>query len=247
MTTMMRAMARGLAMMALFGAGLVADAHGADAEGGDPNFAEEYEDMDDAPASDPLRGWNVAMYHVNDRFYFWLLKPVSHGYAKVLPEPGRKSVRNFFTNVTMPVRFVNCALQGKGRAAGEELRAFAVNTTVGVLGFRDAAGHYYGYKPQDEDLGQTFGHHGLGSGWYVVWPFLGPSSVRDTVGMFGDGFLNPLNYLEWPWRIGFKATDIVNGTSLRIGQYEALKEAAFDPYDALRDAYGQRRAAQVRD
>jgi len=94
---------------------------------------------------------------------------------------------------------------------------------------------------------QTFGSYGIGPGFYIVWPFFGPSTIRDSIGMAGDSFLNPLNYLDFWYNAGARAVDTVNETSLRIGEYEALKRAAIDPYVALRNAYHQNRISLIQD
>jgi len=213
----------------------------------DDEFDDEYGDEEEKAAkiADPLYYWNYSMYVANDKLYFWVLKPVAKGYGKVLPEPCRVGVRNFFTNVSMPIRLVNCTLQGKFGSAWDEFCIFAVNTTEGVLGFRDTAKKKYGMKRQEEDFGQTLGKYGLGHGCYLVWPFFGPSSPRDTVGLIGDSFLNPPNYLPLIPKVGVKATEKVNGASLRIGDYEQLKESAINPYESIRDIYVQLRRKQV--
>ena len=197
---------------------------------------------------DPLQAWNRMMYHVNDRLYFWVLKPIAQAYKGVIPEPARIGIRNFFHNLTTPVRFVNCLLQGKGTAAGTELHRFAVNTTAGVLGFGDPARSELGLEPAQEDLGQTLAIYGLGNGFYIVWPFLGPSTVRDSVGMVGDQFLNPTRYVEpKEVSIGISAAKITNQSSLHIGEYEAFKSAALEPYVAMREAYIQHRDKQIQE
>ena len=198
--------------------------------------------------ADPLEPFNRAMYHFNDKLYFWFLKPVAQGYGKVVPEPARVSVNNFFTNLTFPVRFINCLLQANFGGAAEEFGRFAINTIWGVGGLLDpAASQDIKLTTQDEDLGQTLGSYGIGQGFYITWPLLGPSSPRDTLGMVGDGFLHPLSYVS-PWYAGagIRVYDRVNDTSLRIGDYEALKGAAIDPYVAIRDAYVQYRLKKVK-
>ncbi len=196
--------------------------------------------------ADPLSGWNTVWYHFNDRFYFWLLKPVAQGYKAVTPVDVRMVIRNFFYNLAAPIRFVNCVLQGKGGAAGLELGRFAVNSTLGILGLGDPATEIIGPRPGAEDLGQTLGRYRIGNGFYLVWPFLGPSSLRDTVGRVGDYFLDPVSYLEECEAIlAVRSFAEVNDTSFRIGDYEELKEAALDPYVAIRNAYVQHRAEKV--
>jgi len=198
--------------------------------------------------ADPLSPWNRAMFHFNDKLYFWLLKPLSRGYRAVIPTPVRSGVKNFFHNITMPIRMVSCLLQGKGRAASAELSRFLINSTVGVLGFGNPAKRWPELSPSEEDLGQTLGSYGIGSGFYIVWPILGPSTIRDSVGMVGEWFLDPVSYVH-PTEAYLEiwTLDKVNETSFRIGDYESLKEAAIDPYVAFRNAYIQYRKKKVEE
>jgi phospholipid-binding lipoprotein MlaA len=216
---------------------------------GNFDFVEEGGEEEKAGIADPLEPFNRAMYHFNDTLYFWVLKPVAQGYQKVVPERARVSVRNFFSNLAFPVRFVNCLLQGNFSGASAELGRFTVNTIWGIGGLLDpAASEEIKLSKQDADLGQTLGVYGVGQGFYINWPILGPSSPKDTVGMVGDFFLHPFTYLTTAWdtSIGIKAYEKVNATSLAIGDYEALKEAAIDPYVAIRDAYVQYRLKKVK-
>jgi phospholipid-binding lipoprotein MlaA len=198
--------------------------------------------------ADPIEPFNRAMYHFNDKFYFWILKPVTQGYKFLLPTPMRVVIKNFFYNLITPVRLINCILQGKFHSAGTEFSRFVINSTAGVLGLGDPAQNYPQLAAKDEDLGQTFGTYGIGNGFYIVWPFVGPSTLRDTVGLAGDLFLNPVAYVQ-PTEAAFEITAFkkVNTTSFHIGDYEALKEAALDPYSAIRDAYIQSRANKVKE
>ena len=200
----------------------------------------------------PIRLWNRGMYHFNDKFYFWIMKPVSLTYKKVVHEDLRGIVSNFFKNLATPIRLVNSLLQLKMKEAGNELVRFAINTTVGVGGLGDVAKTEFDIKLHDEDFGQTLGHYGIGHGFYIVWPLLGPSSVRDTVGTVGDWFLDPLFYhdefgIHRDTAIGLVIFDKVNATSFRIGDYEALKDAAIDPYEMIKDAYIQYRKKKVEE
>ncbi|MEE8431211.1 MAG: VacJ family lipoprotein [Candidatus Desulfatibia sp.] len=213
----------------------------------DDDFFEDEFEEEQAQIADPLSMWNRAMFHFNDKLYFWVLKPLARGYKAVTPDFFRTGVKNFFRNLTTPIRLVNCALQGKGEAFGIEFARFVMNTTVGVLGLGNPADNYPRLiRPDEEDLGQTLGKYGIGNGFYIVWPVIGPSTLRDTVGRVGDWFLNPVSYIdpqEASW--GVWSFDQVNQTSFRIGDYEALKKAAIDPYIALRDVYIQFRTKKV--
>ena len=206
----------------------------------DDEYADE-EDVELIP--DPFIEMNTGFYHFNDKMYFWVLKPVSRGYGFIIPEELRSAIRNVFYNVRFPVRFINSLLQGKGRKAGAEFGQFFINTTAGFLGLANVAANYPKLQPSKEDLGQTFAVWGFDNGAYITIPFLGPSSMRDALGRLGDTFLDPIWWVPvdiWT-SIGIRAGEAVNDVSLRIGEYEALKEAALDPYVMIRNAYVQNR------
>jgi len=207
-------------------------------------YDDEYADEEDVELiPDPLIGVNTGLYHFNDKMYFWLLKPVARGYKFIIPMEFRSVIVNVFYNIRFPVRFINCLLQGKGRKAGAEFGRFFINSTVGILGLGNVAAHWPVFQTSKEDLGQTFAVWGIGNGAYLTLPFLGPSSLRDGLGRVGDTFLDPFWWLvdDFWTSVGIRAGEAVNETSLRIGQYEALKEAALDPYVMLRNAYVQNR------
>lgn len=208
---------------------------------------EDYEEQQAITIADPLEGFNRAMFQFNDKLYFWVLKPVAEGYKKAVPETPRVSINNFFTNLGFPIRFVNFLLQADFGGAAAELSRFAVNTIWGIGGLMDpASSKQLAIPKKDPDFGQTLGLYGVGQGFYIVWPFFGPSSARDSVQLVGDYFLYPVYYLD-PWyaRTGVKTYEEVNDTSLKIGDYESLKEASIDPYIALRDAYAQYRQKKI--
>jgi phospholipid-binding lipoprotein MlaA len=205
-------------------------------------------DLENNRIADPLYYWNLSMYHFNDKFYFWLLKPVAQGYKAIAPEPVRIAVSNFFKNLASPARFVGNLLQMKLKNAGDELVRFVTNSTQGLGGFMDVAKSHYGIATHEEDIGQALGSYGIGHGFYLVWPFLGPSSLRDTVGLVGDMLLQPVTYINpMETSIGIRAYDRVNETTFHIGDYEAMKKAAIDPYVSLRNGYVQHRKKQVKE
>ncbi len=210
----------------------------------DMDFLDEEEDdqVAVAPISDPFEGFNRGMFVVNDKLYFYCLKPAAQGYKAVTPGFFRRGVRNFFRNVETPIRLVNCLLQGKGKKAGTEALRFLVNTTVGFGGLGDPATKHHEMIRQDEDFGQTLAVWGVDSGPYFVWPILGPYSLRHTGGYVLDTPLNPRTYIpQWETSLMVFAGKTINNTTFRIGDYEALKDAAVDPYEAVRDAYTQYR------
>lgn len=198
--------------------------------------------------ADPLEPVNRAMHQFNDKLYFWALKPVARGYKAVVPEPARVGVKNFFFNLAFPARFLSCLLQADLSGAATEAGRFTVNTVWGVGGFLDPSSQKkLNLQMQKTDLGQTLGVWGVGHGFYIVWPVFGPSSPRDSVTLIGDYFLYPVSYVS-PWyaSVGVRAYEEINATSLRLGDYEALKGAAIDPYIAFRDAFIQYRYNSVK-
>jgi phospholipid-binding lipoprotein MlaA len=199
-----------------------------------------------ATIADPLEPYNRAMFTFNDRMYFWLLKPVAQGYKAVVPEPARVSVSNFFYNLRYPVRAVSCLLQFDFSCFAIVSARFVINTTLGIAGFFDVASSDENLPKRDVDLGQTLGIYGVGQGFYFIWPVVGPSSPRDTVGLVGDFFLYPVSYLD-PWYVwlAVRGYQEINATSLVIGDYEAFKEAAIDPYVSMRNAWAQYRQRRV--
>jgi len=196
---------------------------------------------------DPLESLNRDMFALNDTFYFAILRPVTRAYRYVIPSDVRIPLRNFFDNLLAPVRIVNCFLQAKWRAGAGEAGAFFINTTAGVLGFGDPAQRYPALNPPEEDLGQTLAVWGVPNGPYLVLPLLGFYTTRDFAGWFGDAYLDPLFYtsVNWEILIGRLAVKTVNTTSFRLGDYEAVKAAAIDPYVAFRNGYIQFRQNKV--
>ncbi len=209
---------------------------------------DEYEQAHSATqiVADPIYYFNKAMFTFNDYFYFYGLKPVTQGYKMVVPTPVRIGIKNFFNNLTCPVRFINNILQGKIESAEREFTAFCVNSTIGVLGIYNYAQNHMDIHLEDEDLGQTLGVWGMGNGFYLVLPVLGPTTLRDGVGSIGDLFITPTTYVT-PWQLkwSLRGANLINSTSFRIDDYEALKNAAIDPYIALRNAYIQNRSAKI--
>lgn len=197
--------------------------------------------------ADPLKPVNRVVFVFNDKLYFWVLKPVARGYKAALPQLARKGIGNFFKNVTTPIRFTNSLLQGKFDDAGTVLKRFAINTTWGVAGLGNPAETELDIEPQKADFGQTLAKYHMPHLIYINWPVLGPSSVRNTLGKVGDYFLDPTSYLKREARTAATATDKINTLSFQLGRYEEVKEAALDPYIAIRNGFLQRRKALAED
>jgi phospholipid-binding lipoprotein MlaA len=217
----------------------------------DDDFDDDFGEESIKAIADPLEPFNRMMFVVNDKLYFWVLNPVAKGYNKIVPQKGRVGIKRFFINIRTPIRLVNSLLQFKIKDAGTELARFGINTTVGILGFMDPAKDKWNISIKKEDTGQTIGFYHIGPGFYIVWPVLGPSSLRDTVGMVGDSYLNPVTYAfddsDYPYgQIGVDSFRRFNELSLNLGMYEQIKADSLDPYIFIRDAYHQYRENQIK-
>ena len=200
----------------------------------------------DQPASDPLSPFNERMFWFNRELDSYVTRPIVTGFSKVVPEPPRRAIDRFFTNVGVIPRFANSLFQLKFDGAGRELGRFAINTTVGIVGLFDPADKWFGLKPSNEDFGLTLGHYGLDSGPYLVLPVLGPSTIRDTAGRVADGFMNPIAYLLPFWQVfaidtGKIAAHAIDYESLNLQLFSDVDLYSVDLYGAVQDAYLQRR------
>lgn len=197
--------------------------------------------------NDPLEGYNRVMYSFNDKVDNAILKPVAQGYDFIMPAPLNKGVSNFFSNLDDITVVINDVLQFKFMQAFHDTSRFAINTTIGVIGFMDVASDF-GYKKHNEDFGQTLGAWGVGAGPYIVLPFLGPSGARDTIGRVGDYYTDPVTYVKGPGaRNPFIITNVVDTRAQLLSAEKVVDEAAFDEYVYVRDAYLQRRLSLVHD
>jgi len=201
-----------------------------------------------APRSpqDPWESWNRGVYKVNDKLDRAVAKPVARAYVKVVPQPLRTGVSNFFANLNTPTVMVNDALQGKFLAAGSDLGRFLLNSTVGLGGLLDPA-TAAGLDKNDEDFGQTLGKWGVHPGPFVEIPLLGPSDCRDAPARAVDAYTNPQAYIH---NIAIKyplyGVYFVDVRASLLSLDDTLKRV-YDPYAFIRDAYLQRRAYLVSD
>lgn len=198
--------------------------------------------------NDPLEGMNRGIYKFNDVTDKAVIKPIAGAYKAVLPSPVRSGVNNFFGNLGTFVSVINDLLQFKFDKAVTGAGRFVINSTFGIAGLVDVAS-MDGIEKRNEDFGQTLGHWGVGSGPYIVLPFLGPSSVRDTTGLVVDSVaFDPLAYVDDPaTRNSARALKILDKRAQLLPGSDLLDEAALDPYAFMRDAYFQRRQNQIHD
>jgi phospholipid-binding lipoprotein MlaA len=202
---------------------------------------------EDGGVNDPLESYNRVMYKVNQSADRIILKPAAKVYDAVLPAPISHGVSNFFSNLNEITVIINDLLQFKFGQAMDDLGRFGLNTTVGIGGLFDVAGHA-GYEKNNEDFGQTLGVWGAGSGAYVVLPIFGPRTTRDTVGLVADWYTNPITYIDHDeTRYAFWALFALDKRSNLLKAEKVLDEAALDEYTYVRDAYLQHRQNLVYD
>lgn len=195
---------------------------------------------------DPWESWNRGVYKFNDKLDRAVAKPIARTYVRAVPAPARTGVSNFMANLRTTTVMVNDALQGKFRAAGNDLARLLVNTTVGIGGLLDPATQM-GLDKNNEDFGQTLGHWGVPPGPFLEIPLLGPSDTRDGPARGVDIFTGPTHYISNNWvSYGLYGVELVDSRAALLPLDETLQKV-FDPYAFIRDAYLQRRAYLVSD
>lgn len=197
--------------------------------------------------ADPWQGSNRKVFGFNEGADRYVLRPVARGWTAVTFDGMRDSLAKFFYNASFPSRFVSNVGQGEGQQALIEMTRFAINTTVGVVGFFDPATRW-GLARRDEDAGQMLGRWGIGSGPYMVLPLLGPSNPRDATGLLVDSALSPFTWISFLVVPLFglpNTVDVINTRARADERIESAKRSALDYYVFVRDAYTQYREAQI--
>ena len=195
--------------------------------------------------NDPLEGFNRAMFSFNDTVDTVALKPAAQAYDAVVPSPVQAGVGNFFGNIGDLWSSINQLLQGRIEQGVSTFMRVAINTTFGLGGVLDVATE--ARLPREKsDFGQTLGKWGVGSGPYVVLPFFGPSTIRDTAGLPVDLYGDLWTYKRpTRWRNVGSVIRVVDRRAQLLDASTLLEDAALDKYDFVRDAYIQRRQSQI--
>ncbi|MFA5994489.1 MAG: VacJ family lipoprotein [Parcubacteria group bacterium] len=187
-----------------------------------------------AEATDSLEFINRPIFFCNDHFYDYIYFPITDTYEKIIPRPVKTGITNVFHNLTTPVRVAGDLMQLKGEKAIVDASSAVFNTLFGVLGIADI--YTIDDAFDDEDVSQGFASWGIPEGPYIVWPFVGPSNVRNTVGAIGNALLTPQTYLGFPDSALASVAETTNayGTT---NPYREIVAGALDPYSAIKDAY----------
>ena len=186
-----------------------------------------------------------------------VIEPIAKGYNK-LPDPVKSGTSNFTSNISTLLSIPNSLLQGNLKEFGNSVGSVIVNSTVGILGFLNPA-EKIGLKPHKEDVGQTLATYGIGSGCYFVLPVLGPTTVRDSVGLIADTFIDPFAHITLREKeiLGLSGNNIdyytVKGTTAvdfradNINNFESLEKNSIDLYSSLKSIYLQDRDNKIRN
>ena len=210
----------------------------------DPDMAERK--LDAAPSEvDPYEDWNRKVYGFNETIDNWFLRPVAKGYRAIMPDFADRAVTNFFNNLSEIRNLANSIFQLKGESAVVAVGRFTYNTVFGLGGLIDVA-TMFDLPERPEDFGQTLGYWGLGSGPYLMLPFLGPSNPRDFGGFVSDNLLLPS-----AWDLA-ETPDVYYARGLQVVDKRAdlIPAEGFisgDGYTFVRNAYLQRRAYLIND
>ena len=208
-------------------------------------------------ADECFEGASRAIFKFNMALDDIVLEPISKGYNK-LPEPLRKGTNNFTSNIGTLLSIPNNIFQGNIKQLGHSVGSFAINTTVGILGFLNPA-EKIGLKPHKEDVGQTLATYGIGPGCYFVLPIFGPTTARDSIGLIADTFVDPFahvtirenellgasgNNLDY---YSIKGTTAIDNRAINDKNFSSLEKNSIDLYSSLKSIYLQDRENKIKN
>jgi len=200
-----------------------------------------------AAGPDPWEGANRGVFTFNEGVDRYAIEPVASGWNWLFPEIVQDGISNFFENLSQPMIMANDLLQGKPKAASQDLGRLLVNSTAGVLGFIDVATRI-GIPENDEDFGQTLGVWGVPNGPFVMLPVLGPFTLRDAFAFPVDALSHPhVWFVSGAWAIGLGTTRLVNIRADFLEEVRENRQTALDYYVFIRNAYLANREKRVND
>lgn len=189
---------------------------------------------------DPLEFINRPIFAFNDVVFRYALIPVAEGYQKVVPEPARKGVSNFFSNLREPLNFANQVFQLNGEGAVASVSRFLINSTVGLFGLFDPAEDWLEIKEQKATLNQTLASYNVGNGAFLVLPFLGQTDTRNGFSTAVESVFHPINQLtDAPTTYYIQGFSSIHEFAPNASSYEKLETQANDPYVFFRNLYLQ--------
>ncbi len=188
-----------------------------------------------AEEDDPYESINRTVYEFNVTFDEYILDPIYDHYTAYVPESAREGISNIFSNLREPLTAVSSTLAGDFDNASNATARFAINSTVGVLGYFDVSAEW-GLLSQRQDLGGTLCSYGTPGGPYIVLPVIGPFTVRDFGGRLTYrialySLIGPFAF--WPYVVGDDLSDYVDDRPL----YDIVTYGALDGYSVEKRVY----------
>ncbi len=196
-----------------------------------------------------------AIFKFNMGFDNAIIEPIAKGYNK-LPDPIKNGTSNFTSNIATLLSIPNHLAQGNIKGAGDATASFLINSTIGIIGLANPA-EKMGLNAQKEDVGQTLGSYGIGPGCYFVLPILGPTTVRDSIGMVADTFIDPFAHVTWREKellgasgnqldyLAVKGTTAVDFRADNVTNFDSLEENSIDLYASFKSLYLQNRENKI--
>lgn len=212
----------------------------------DPEAVQEFREN-----NDPFEPTNRVMFEVNEVIDKAVLQPIAEAYRDILPKPVRSGIRNVLGNLRTPTILAGDLLQGNVTRARETLGRFIVNSTIGIGGIVDV-GRRYDVHGHSEDMGQTLAVWGVGEGFYMFVPLLGPTTARDLTGFAIDIYTNPQSligqgYILDAWNYTRIGMTVVDTREALLEPFDMVRKTSLDPYATLRSAYRQRRSFEIQN
>jgi len=216
---------------------------------------EEFEEFEEPEKSDPLFWYNEKMTSINSFLYTYLLIPVAETYDYVTPEIVQTGVTNFFDNLKYPLSVTSNLLQFEFTDALTETERFVINTTIGIGGIFDPATDWLEIDKNYEDLGQTFGTYGIGTGFHIVLPVLGPTNLRDLTGDIINWTVNPLFYngyrnynpVSSTFSLSLTIGDNISQNEANLKYYQNIISTKYNKYIELKTFYEENRKKLIKE
>ena len=196
--------------------------------------------------NDPYEPFNRKMFAVEQALDHYIVEPVAKGYA-VLPQPVRRSTRNFLNNLASPITLVGDVMQGELNRATTTALRLGINSTIGLAGLFDPAARM-GFERHTEDFGQTLAVYGVPSGPYLYVPGLGPMPPRDLAGWTIDWAFDPWTYIadgDIGIAFGSYALDGIDSRATNLGIIDEIERSSVDFYATVRSLYRQNRRSEI--
>ena len=205
-----------------------------------PNSVQDKQNSDVTTFNDPLEFINRPIFAFNDKLFEYVLIPAAKGYTKVVPDPVRSSVGHFFSNIREPINALNQLFQGEVSDSGKSVGRFAINSTIGLLGFFDPATAWFEIDENVSTINDTLMKYDVGYGSYLVLPFLGQSDLRNGFSTITESIFSPIQYVtENPETLYIQAYGGFHAFTPEAPTYEKLRSETDDPYVFFRNLYMQ--------